>query len=565
MLSLAIPRLRSPLIHRHAAVFCGRLIRMSSPIKRKWANQNGKAYKKRKKLEAPVDGSHDAVLLADVKALVLGRSPGVVALKGSRIDTAPSEDPKPDTVLSDDSKPDNARSEEPEPGTAPSSSIPERWSEVEVRIAEVSSTGDGIGFVDDSDYVYVVPFTLSGELVKAKVVRNVEGRRYCHADLVEVIEPSPLRDLERVRCQYFGRCSGCQFQMLAYEEQLAHKRLVIEKAYRTFSGLKPELVPTVGEVVGSPLQYGYRTKLTPHFNLSKKDKQRPIEVPPIGYVEKGWQRIMDVEDCPIGTDAVRAGMRTERARVVREIDSFARGATLLLRESSELRPAADATNGSTSSATPAKYCVTHGPEKTREYVNDYVFEQPAGLFFQNNNSILPSFTQYIREKIVASGSDPPLTQLIDAYCGSGLFTVTLSSLFSKSFGIDIQPGVIEGARHNAELNNVQNATFMTATASAIFESLPEEIDPDRTAVVIDPPRKGCDADFLRQLLQFHPRRIVYVSCNCHTQARDIGVLVSDSQGGGRYKIESLRGFDFFPQTAHIESVAVLERVDSTNQ
>jgi len=151
--------------------------------------------------------------------------------------------------------------------------------------------------------------------------------------------------------------------------------------------------------------------------------------------------------------------------------------------------------------------------------------------------------------------------LIDAYSGSGLFTITLSSMFISSTGIDISAISINSARENAKLNNLpeEQCTFIAADAPELFKSV--TYPKDETVVVIDPPRKGCDESFLNQLLKFGPRRVVYVSCNVHTQARDVGVLVS-GRHGTKYKIESLRGFDFFPQTGHVEGVAVLNRVEN---
>jgi tRNA (uracil-5-)-methyltransferase len=112
------------------------------------------------------------------------------------------------------------------------------------------------------------------------------------------------------------------------------------------------------------------------------------------------------------------------------------------------------------------------------------------------------------------------------------------------------------------LNNLipSQCQFIDADAAELFKSV--KFPSDETVVVLDPPRKGCDDSFLRQLLKFRPRRVVYVSCNVHTQARDVGVLVQGvEEGGTRYTIESLRGFDFFPQTGHVEGVAVLSRVE----
>ncbi|KAK8130731.1 tRNA (uracil-5-)-methyltransferase [Apiospora kogelbergensis] len=198
-----------------------------------------------------------------------------------------------------------------------------------------------------------------------------------------------------------------------------------------------------------------------------------------------------------------------------------------------------------------------------EYIDDFVFHNPAGSFFQNNNSILPPFTDYIRQHILpkSDSSSPPIKFLVDAYSGSGLFTITLSSQFQQSVGIDIAEQSIEYARKNAAANALppSQAKFIAADANELFQSL-RDYPPDET------------------LLQFGPKRVVYVSCNVHTQARDVGQLVRGETGEEtaaaegsaaaagkgkkvRYDIESLVGFDFFPQTGHVEGVAVLNRVD----
>ncbi|MCJ1473314.1 tRNA(m5U54)methyltransferase [Lambiella insularis] len=498
---------------------------------------------------------------------------------------------------------------------------PERFQEIEVKISELSSTGDGLALSEHSDHVYVVPFSVPGDVVKAKVVNYFAEDKYTLADFVNVIKPSSQRDDSRIKCPYFANCSGCQFQMLSYEDQLAHKRMIIERAYKNFSNLAPEVVPSVTNTVGSPMQYGYRTKLTPHFDGppgrqgrgARKDgteRKGFAEVPPIGFMMKGMRRTIDIEDCPIGTDAVRQGMRKERERVAKEIQSYKRGATILLRESTTrkstnptpippengaiqvtknsavdsnihdidetsnaelsagnmLSPAPDqaAPTLGLSGYSEEKTCITDSNAIATEYIDSYVFHNAAGSFFQNNNSILPQFTAYIRDHILPPSSPitKPVKYLIDAYCGSGLFTITLSSLFSASTGIDISPASIASAHQNAQANNIKNAKFSAADASALFADM--TYPAHETVVVIDPPRKGCDENFLRQLLHFGPQRVVYVSCNVHTQARDVGVLVEGS-GGCRYGLESLQGFDFFPQTGHVESVAILNRLDGNEE
>jgi tRNA (uracil-5-)-methyltransferase len=285
-------------------------------------------------------------------------------------------------------------------------------------------------------------------------------------------------------------------------------------------------------------------------------------------------------------------MKSERARVTKDISSYTRGATLLLREDtrriSRINPENEPNTAAINKAREdtnmvveefdshilAKSCVTDQKGTSHEYIDDFVFENPAGAFFQNNNSILPPFTQYIRDHILPKGrpSDPsksPLSYLIDAYSGSGLFTITLSQMFKKSIGIDISASSIEFAAKNARLNNLPNdqASFMAADAGALFAKV--TFPAAETVVVIDPPRKGCDENFLSQLVRFGPERVVYVSCNVHTQARDVGMLVGGmkvvNDGKGIYEIESLRGFDFFPQTGHVEGVCVLRKKANTGE
>ena len=554
-----------------------------------------KPKKFKKKKQKPIqEGSAEEVLLTDIQAL----------LASQRISNVPQNGDSEETDVE---------------------ALPEPGSEIDVEVVELSSTGDGLARQPGSDRIYAVPFSVPGDTVRVKVYRHLKDQQYSVADFISVVKPSALRDDSRIRCQYFARCSGCQFQMLEYPEQLKHKKRIVEKAYKNFSQLPPELVPAILDTIGSPLQYGYRTKLTPHFDgppgAPRRGPRKHLEqMPPVGFTPKATKKVLDIEDCPIGTRAVRKGLKKERERLAVEYSTYNRGATILLRENTKriLKDKekgedtslestdipSDSVRHETDEYVDYKTCITDNNATTTEYIDDFVFTNPAGAFFQNNNSILPSFTDYIRQHILPrSSTNPesaatpprkPIKYLIDAYSGSGLFTITLSSLFSGgSTGIDIADKSIAYARRNASLNGLgedgsNRCHFIAADAPELFRSV-SAYDPDETVVVIDPPRKGCDADFLRQLLRFAPTRVVYVSCNVHTQARDVGILVRGEVGvsgadrGGttngkeaeeaaagenaqaresrvRYEIESLRGFDFFPQTGHVEGVAILNRV-----
>ncbi|RFU34511.1 hypothetical protein B7463_g1803, partial [Scytalidium lignicola] len=556
------------------------------PDRRKRQVQGGRGAKRQRiRKEKPVkEGSSEEVLLEDVRALFAAQKLADTVTPADLETTSSNSKEFPADAQISSTANGDGDVESPPLGKV---KLPDPFTEIEVKVTEISSTGDGLAWDSTSEQIYVVPFTAPGDTVKAKVIKHFRDSHYSLADFVSVVEPSPLRDDSRIRCKYFSKCSGCQFQMLYYDTQLQHKKTIVEKAYKNFSQLPPELVPPIDDTIGSPLQYGYRTKLTPHFDgppgyrsrsLRKSGQKKGYEeIPEIGFMQKGTRKTMDIEDCPIGTEAVRLGMKRERVRVIQELDKYQKGATILLREStrrvmndSPASPTATETPQDTVETTTTRYrdfktCITDNNATTIEYVDDFVFTNPAGSFFQNNNSILPVFTQYIRDRIFPpptsqESTAPKIKYLIDAYSGSGLFTITLSSLFTSSMGIDISIGSIEYARKNAELNKLPSSqcTFIAADAPELFKSV--TYPKDETVVVIDPPRKGCDESFLSQLLKFGPKRVVYVSCNVHTQARDVGVLVN-GMGGAKYTIETLRGFDFFPQTGHVEGVAVLSKVD----
>ena len=264
----------------------------------------------------------------------------------------------------------------------------------------------------------------------------------------------------------------------------------------------------------------------------------------------------------------------------RKIFTYKKGVSLLLRDSLEILGGNSPTATTQLEVKDNHICITDHKATVRERVGELLFDYQAGSFFQNNNSVLVPLTSYVRDAIfppapptsaTASASPPPPpTHLVDAYCGAGLFALTLAPHFTKIAGIELSVDSIRFATHNAELNGLAHkVSFRAGDAAQIFGAV-GDFPPERTALVVDPPRKGCDEAFVRQLLAFRAQTVVYVSCNVHTQARDVGQIVSWSaeedaaaDGGekrGKYVVESLRGFDLFPQTAHVESVVVLRLV-----
>ncbi|BFZ58998.1 tRNA(m5U54)methyltransferase [Savitreella phatthalungensis] len=408
----------------------------------------------------------------------------------------------------------------------------ENFAEVELLIDVLTATAVGLG--NSGGFPIMVPFTLPGDRVRAKIYRIDHVLQVAYADFVRVIDPSPHRRDDLVRCKHFTRCSGCQLQMLAYGEQLEHKRRVIREAYRQHFDAGDSRVPDVLETRGSPLEYAYRTKITPHFDKSAAGARSQLSRD-IGFNESGRRRVLDIEECPIATATVQTGLILERRRILDAWDDFKRGATLLLRES-------DADSGGLK-------CITRPKDIATVSFDGFKFQFPAGEFFQNNSAILPGLTSYVRDNIGDA------KYLVDAYCGSGLFSVTCSSGCEAVAGVEISHESVSWARKNALLNGVKNAEFLVGEAEQLFKTI--TFPADETVIVIDPPRKGCDMAFIEQLMAFSPTRIIYVSCCVHTQARDLARIAEHSPN--KYIIESIRGFDLFPQTHHVESVAVLKK------
>jgi tRNA/tmRNA/rRNA uracil-C5-methylase (TrmA/RlmC/RlmD family) len=400
--------------------------------------------------------------------------------------------------------------------------------EIELEISTLTNLGLGLGRVplEDGQWVVMVPFTLPGERVRARAFRN--HKNFSEADLVEILQPSP--DRVTPRCALFGRCGGCQYQHLAYAEQLAWKRRQVAELLEHMAGLTFFVEP----VIGSPREFGYRSKITPHFAAPR----RPGDASPfpIGFLRQATRfEIIDVPRCEIATDAINArlGEVRDTVREKAAAGGYERGATLLLRDA----------GGSVTTDFQAIVTEEVGPLRLRFLARD---------FFQNNPFILPAFVEHVRREAAASGA----RFLADCYCGSGLFALSAAGAFERVTGVEISDTSIAFARENASANGITNATFLASDAASLFAGL--DFPPAETVVVIDPPRKGCDEAFLLQLFAFKPRAVVYVSCDPATQMRDLRHFI-----GAGYQVTRVQPFDLFPQTRHLECVITLARRTTT--
>lgn len=389
--------------------------------------------------------------------------------------------------------------------------------EIDLTIDTLTNLGIGLGRIDG--WVVMIPFTLPGELVRARVYRN--HANYSEADLVEIITPS--KDRIEAPCPLFSNCGGCQYQHMHYDAQLLWKQKHVEEVLERIGNFNQV---AVNPTIGSPKEYRYRSKLTPHFPKPKDSSF------PIGFLKQGSRsHIVDVPECIIATESINETLPKVRQILHEDFKKYKRGGTLLLRDTKEK--------------------VSTDPNETvSETIHEYTFRFKSGEFFQNNPYILPTFVDYIIGEAKGEG----IQYLVDVYCGVGTFAICAHKAFKECIGIEISSLAIDQAQVNKTVNHADNVTFHLGKAENLFTSI--KTPSNETTVLLDPPRKGCNPDFIEQLMQFRPKQIVYVSCGPDTQARDLKMILEHP-----YKVTAIQPFDLFPQTRHIENVITLKLND----
>ncbi len=399
-----------------------------------------------------------------------------------------------------------------------------------------------------NSWVIFVPKTIAGERVRVRIHKNFKS--YSEADLISIIRPSPSRT--EPKCQYFTICGGCQYQHISIEEQRKLKTDQVVNALKRI-GKIPNAEKLVHPIVGTNDLYGYRAKITPHYESSIRD-----DTVQLGFQEENSNIMVDIEKCIITTPNINAKLtevRNNRKHVLEE-------------EKLALKELAEKTN-STAIAHRRKrrnsngfktilgstilfrevddgYVATQNHEIVQQTVLGVTFRFQAGDFFQNNLYVLPLMIKHV----IKQANESNCCYLVDTYCGNGLFALTSAKDFSKVYGIEVSKNAVRAARENARFNNITNAIFYNGSSEAIFSEIRNNnVPPKETVVVIDPPRKGCDQAFLSQLISYQPKAVIYVSCDPATQARDAQYLLQHS-----YEITNVTPFDLFPQTRHIENV-----------
>lgn len=444
--------------------------------------------------------------------------------------------------------------------------------EYEITIRSLGHSGEGVGTKDE--FTVFVPEALVGEVVLAKI--TLVKKHYATARLMRVLTPSPLRT--RPCCPIYEACGGCQLQHLSYEGQLIAKRQQVIDALRRIGGQNDLMVlPTLGAV--DP--WFYRNKM--QMPVGTKDGQTIV-----GCYAKGSHNIVATRTCHIQMNANNE-IAQAVARVLTELGISAydekadRGivrhiigrvgadgqAMAVIVTKTEKLPQAEVFVARLREEVPALVSIMHNinPRRTNvilgsktvclwgqrtiaDTIGKLSFDISAQSFFQVNTAQAEVLYQKALEYADLNGNET----VIDAYCGTGTISLFLAQKAKKVYGIEIVEPAIRDAKQNAKNNGIDNAEFIVGDAVDVMPKLyADGVRAD--VVVVDPPRSGCDRIVLETFSRMMPKRIVYVSCNPASLARDIAVL---SELG--YRAEKIQPVDMFPQTSHVETVALLSAI-----
>ncbi|MBS4220558.1 23S rRNA (uracil(1939)-C(5))-methyltransferase RlmD [Bacillus sp. FJAT-49711] len=443
---------------------------------------------------------------------------------------------------------------------------------IDVIFEDLTHDGNGVAKVDG--YPLFVPNGLPGEKAKIKVIKLNKG--YGFGRLIELYEESKYR-VEPV-CPIYKECGGCQLQHLSYEGQMMAKEKQVRDVLERIGKL--ENVP-VHPALGMDEPWRYRNK-----------SQVPIGEHEGGLIGGFYQRrshdIIDMEKCLIqmeqndvilqrvkeicskyGVKAyneqthkgtlrhvmARTGKKTgemmivlitrtidlpNRKQIVEEIVKAIPGVKSIVQNVNTKR-----TNVIFGDQT----TVLWGEEVIYDYIGDIKFAISARSFYQVN----PDQTKVLYDKALEYANLSGEETVIDAYCGIGTISLFLAQKAKKVYGVEIVPEAIEDAKRNAELNGIANVEFAVGEAETVIPDWYKQgIQAD--VLVVDPPRKGCDQALLDTVINMKPKKVVYVSCNPATLARDLRIL----EDGG-YKTVEVQPVDMFPQTMHVECVAWIQR------
>ena len=444
--------------------------------------------------------------------------------------------------------------------------------ELQVTIEDLTHEGAGVAKVDG--YTLFIPKALPGEVVNIKVVKTNKG--YGFARLLSI--KSESKDRTEPPCPIYNQCGGCQIQHLSYEAQLTSKQKQVQDVLERIGGLKDVVVhPTLG--MDDPWRYRNKAQVPVGENEGGLIA---------GFYQERSHRIIDMDQCLIQHDendeiitivksiAKKYGIRgydeekhrgTLRHVVARHgkqtgeimVVLVTRGKELPNKKNivEEIHNQIPNVKSIVQNINPKRTNVIFGEETNvlwgEEYIHDYIgdikFAISARSFYQVN----PEQTKVLYDKALEYANLTGQETVIDAYCGIGTISLFLAKRAKHVYGVEIVPDAIADAKRNAELNGITNVDFAVGEAENVMPWwYAQGIRPD--VIVVDPPRKGCDEKLLETILAMKPKRVVYVSCNPATLARDLKVL---DEGG--YRTKEVQPVDMFPHTAHVECVVGIYR------
>ena len=385
--------------------------------------------------------------------------------------------------------------------------------DVTLTIEDVSFMGDGVAH-HDGEMVFV-PDTIPGETVEATIWRK--SRRYLEAELKRVVEPSPHR--VEPACRYVGACTGCQWQHIAYSHQLDIKTRLVREQLRRVGGFSD--VP-VEAAIGCDHPWAYRNHA--RFTIGPDGA--------LGFVNKAHRRFVRIEQCPIMDEGVNGLL----AKIQ---DKCGETTQLSIRYGVKtgdwlIQPTLQSPD----------VAVDSGQQQYCDALLGHRFTVSSSSFFQVNTKQAERLVELVRTELALTGQE----LLVDAYAGVGTFAVLLAPYAGAVVAIEESASAVKDAREN--IRGLVNVTLVEARTEEAMAGLGQVAD----AVILDPPRAGCHPSAISSLAELGPKRVVYVSCDPESLARDLRLLCD-----GPFALERVQPLDMFPHTHHIEAVATLRR------
>jgi 23S rRNA (uracil1939-C5)-methyltransferase len=452
---------------------------------------------------------------------------------------------------------------------------------ISLEISDLADSGDGVG--RDRDFVVFVPNTVPGDRIEARLVHVKAHLAY--AELTKIIEPSP--DRVRPSCIVADKCGGCQWQAVSYNRQLAAKQNQVIQALHRIGGFLLEAIAAVAQpIIGAESELGYRNKATYPLQGDRYGKVKA------GYYQKGSHKIVNLNQCPVQDSrldpllaAIKQDIQAQDWQIYDEQTHTGllrhlslrigrhTGEVLLVLISKEWEVPGLETQASVwleqfpqlvgvlLNRNPQRTNSIFGSETRCIAGRDYLEEVFAGVRFQlRADTFFQIYTEQAEAMLALIQAELNLTGseiLLDAYAGVGALTLPLARQVKQAIALEVQPQATAQAEINAAINQIENVKFHTGKVEELLPQLDLLLDEQPDIVLLDPPRKGCHSDAISYLRAHPHRRLVYVSCNPATLARDLKLLCTDSNGDRGYSLTRLQSIDFFPQTAHVETVAFL--------